>query len=236
MQDRRRRVGAAVAIVLAMLLTAGAVGWELSPAAHASPVHVDATGSVAVTTSAPFMFNPNAFEMVPTNATITVTVTDADTLAHTFSILKLEGTVLPFPSANIPAYFSKYGALFTANVTGSGDVVTGTFTSPGVGWYEFVCQEPGHFASGMYGFIAFGENLPGNLTVSTAPTGPGAAVFIIIGTIVSLVVIAIVLGFVVGKRRGSEFEMPPERLGYAEPPTPIGNAPPTDGYPPHPPP
>jgi uncharacterized cupredoxin-like copper-binding protein len=230
MQDRRRRVGAVVALVLAVLLTAGAIGWDVSPEAHASPVHVSASGSIAVTTSAPFMFNPNAFEMVPTNATISVTVTDADTLAHTFSILKLEGTVLPFPSADIPAYFAKYGALFTANVTGSGDVATGTFTSPGVGWYEFVCQEPGHFASGMYGFIAFGENLPGNLTVSTAPTGPGAAVFIIIGTIVSLVVIAIVLGFVVGKRRGSEFEMPPERLGYAEPPMAPGTPPPYDGH------
>jgi hypothetical protein len=72
----------------------------------------------------------------------------------------------------------------------------------------------------MYGFIAFGINLPSNLTVSTGPTGPGVGVFIISGTIVVLVVVALVLGFVVGRRKGSEFEMPPERLGYAEPPAP----------------
>ena len=86
--------------------------------------------------------------------------------------------------------------------------------------YEFVCTEPGHFTNGMYGFIAFGENLPGNLTVSATSTDPGAAVFIIVGTIVSLVVIALVLGFVVGRRRGSVYEMPPQRLGYPEPESP----------------
>ncbi len=212
-------------VSVALLIVGG--GWVATEEARAASAHVDTTTTVDVTTTAPFMFDPNTFQQVATNTTVTVTVTDADTLPHTFSILNLEGTVLPWPSADIPAEFAAHGALVSINVTGSGDVVTKTFTSPGVGWYEFVCEEPGHFASGMYGFIAFGEVLPANLTVSSGATGPGAAVFIIIGTIVSMVVIAIVLGFVVGRRRGSEFEMPPERLGYAEPPTP--------GESPHPP-
>lgn len=207
------------ALIVSIVLLLAAASWVSIEEARAQSIHPGSTSSIAVTTTAPFMFDPNTFENVATNTTISVTVTDADTLAHTFSILNLEGTVLP-ASADIAALFSAHGALVSVNVTGSGDVATATFTSPGVGWYEFVCQEPGHFASGMYGFIAFGEALPANLTVSTASTGPGAAVFIIIGTIVSLVVITIVLGFVVGRRRGSEFEMPPERLGYAEPPTP----------------
>ena len=168
--------------------------------------------------------------MVPTNSTINVTVTDADTLAHTFSIINWEGVQLP-PSANIPTVVSAHGTLFAANVSGAGDRATGSFTSPGPGWYEFVCQEPGHYAAGMYGFIAFGINLPPNVTVTTASTGPGAAVFIIVGTIAALVVIAIVLGFVVGRRHGSEYEMPPERLGYAEPPN-GGNSPPLSSSPP----
>jgi hypothetical protein len=54
--------------------------------------------------------------------------------------------------------------------------------------------------------------------VSSASTDPGVAVFIIVGTIVALVVIALVLGFVVGRRRGSHDEMAPQRLGYPEPP------------------
>jgi uncharacterized cupredoxin-like copper-binding protein len=226
MSVRVGRVRIVFALVLSAVLLVAAVGGAASAEARAASVHPGTLTTVDVTTTAPFMFDPNTFQDVATNTTITVTVTDADTLPHTFSILNLEGTVLPWPSADIPAEFAAHGALVIINVTGSGDVVAKTFTSPGVGWYEFVCQEAGHFASGMYGFIAFGENLPANLTVSTAATGPGAAVFIIIGSIVSMVVIAIVLGFVVGRRRGSEFEMPPERLGYAEPSSPGGAPPP----------
>jgi len=86
----------------------------------------------------------------------------------------------------------------------------------------------------MYGFIAFGEPLPSNLTVSAASVGPGEAVFIIVGTIVALTVIAIVLGFVVGRRRGSSEEMPPERLGYPEPLVPSEPALPPGAPPRHP--
>ncbi|HXY47008.1 MAG TPA: hypothetical protein VEK13_03810 [Thermoplasmata archaeon] len=232
MRARNATRSTVVVLGVAAILLIGAIGWGISQEARAAPVRVDTSDSIAVTTTAPYMFDPNSFEQVPTNSTIDVTVTDADTLAHTFSILDLEGVDLP-SSADIPALFSAHGALVSINVTGAGNVASKSFTSPGPGWYEFVCQEPGHFQSGMYGFIAFGMNLPANLSVTTGPTGPGAAVFIIIGSIVSMVVVAIVLGFVVGRRRGSEFEMPPERLGYAEPPSPGSAGPP--GSPPLPP-
>jgi hypothetical protein len=228
MRVRGRSGRVVVSLVLVTILLLAGAAWVSSNEARASSVKTNTSASIAVTTTAPYTFDPNSFQQVPTNTTITVTVTDADTLAHTFSIINWEGVELPNSgSTNIPAIVAAHGLLFSANVTGAGNVASGTFTSPGVGWYEFVCQEPGHFASGMYGFIAFGENLPSNLTVTTGPTGPGAAVFIIVGTIVGLVVIAIVLGFVVGQRRGSEFEMPPERLGYAEPSHPGGETPPS---------
>lgn len=214
------------AVALVVVLLAAAAGWSATQGVRAAPVNESGSYSLAVTTTSPFSFTPNTFQNVPTNSTITVTVTDADTIPHTFSILNLSGVVLPWPGADIPAEFAAHGALVSVNVSGAGDVESKTFTSPGPGWYEFVCQESGHFASGMYGFIAFGMSLPANLSVSAPATGPGAAVFIIIGTIVSLVVIAIVLGFVAGRRRGAEFEMPPERLGYPEPPTSGGEAPP----------
>jgi uncharacterized cupredoxin-like copper-binding protein len=225
MRFRKAPLRAGVALAVTVFLLFAAAGWVATQEARASPVHTNTSSSIAVTTTAPYTFDPNSFQMVPTNTTINVTVTDADTLAHTFTIINWEGVQLP-PTADIPTVIAAHGVLFSKNVTGAGDVATGSFKSPGTGWYEIVCQEPGHFASGMLGFIAFGMNLPSNVTVSTGPTGPGAAVFIIVGTIVSLVIIAIVLGFVVGRREGSEFEMPPERLGYAEPPSP-GAAPPT---------
>jgi plastocyanin len=220
---------AAVAFAIAVVLIGGSLGALVAsaPARAASAVHIDTSGALSVTAEAGFAFDPNNFEQLPTNSTITVTFTDNDVQDHTFTIIDRQGWVIPnsYTSEQIDAlaFSATSPALFNANATastGSTPQVIGTFTSPGVGWYEFVCTEPGHFQSGMYGYIAFGENLPANLTVVTPDTDPGAAVFIIVGTIVSLVVIALVLGFVVGRRRGSTYEMAPQRLGYAEPDEP----------------
>lgn len=227
-----------VAVVIAVLLVgAGAVALrETAPARAASEIRVAATGSFSVSAVSGFSFTPNSFEMLPTGATITVTFTDVDTIPHTFSILDRQGVVIPPGTATTPAglssLFSTYGSLFTHNLTGNGDQYIGTFSAPSsAGWYEFVCLEPGHFQDGMYGFLAFGENLPANLTVAAPNTNPGLAVFIIVGAIVALVVIALVLGFVYGRRRGAAEEMPPERLGYPEPEGPGAPAPPPESPP-----
>jgi plastocyanin len=225
-RDSRRT---AVALAIAAILIGGGYTALLTtaPARAAGALNVDASGSVQVTAESGFSFSPNNFNQVPTNSTITVTFTDNDALDHTFTIIGRQGWVIPSGISEDQFDSLVFGSsprvLFNANasaVGNSGDQVTLTFTSPGVGWYEFVCTQAGHFQNGMYGFIAFGENLPANLTVVAASTNPGTAVFIIVGTIVALVVIAIVLGFVVGRRRGAAYEMPPQRLGYAEPEAP----------------
>jgi len=228
MRDRGAR-RAALAAVVAIVLVGGGVAALVgtAPLRAASEIRDASSGSIAVTADPSYTFTPNAFQQVPLNATITVTFTDADTVGHTFSILKRQGVVIPSSTSEgaLSQLFTTYGALFTYALNGSGDQFTGTFQSPAAaGWYEFVCQEPGHFQNGMYGFIAFGEVLPGNVTVTAPDTNPGVAVFIIVGTIVALVVIALVLGFVVGRRRGSTYEMPPERLGYPEPPPSDGSS------------
>ena len=224
-----------MAVVTLVLVGAAAAGFGSataraggSSAANTAYVNVTAVGGAV------YQFDPTAIPYVATNSTIHVAFTDAGDLAHTFSILNWEGVVIP-SSADVQALAQQHGLLIGLNASGSG-TVDGTFTSPGTGWYEYVCLEAGHFAQGMYGFIAFGEALPANLSVSAPSTGPGLAVFIITGTIVALVVIALVLGFVIGQRRGSQHEMAPERLGYPEPPTSTGeNVPPepaTETYPP----
>jgi len=214
--DRALAVVLAVALVLALGAGIGVV----RPAV-AQVVPTVGGNSIAVTGTSTFSFTPNTFEQIATNTTITVSFTDAASIAHTFTIIGREGWVIPSSITGTDFNNLVFGhsppVLFNLNISAPG-TTPGTFTSPGPGWYEFVCTEPGHFQSGMYGFIAFGENLPANLTVSSGVPGPGAALFIIIGTIVSLVVIALVLGFVVGRRKGSMHEMPPERLGYPEPP------------------
>jgi len=214
-----RSVTAFVVVVL-VVVGGAAVLAVTAPARAASAVTDASSGKFSVSAVTGFTFTPDTIQQLPTGANISVTFTDGDTIPHTFSILDRQGVVIPptTESGALANLFTMYGALFTHNLTSQGQQFTGNFTSPSTpGWYEFVCLEPGHFESGMYGFIAFGMNLPGNVTVSAPDTNPGLPVFIIVGVIVGLVVIAIVLGFVVGRRRGSAYEMPPERLGYPEP-------------------
>ncbi len=228
-----RTIITAVGAALLLLLPGFAAGVGVQ-AAPAGPVQVGAATGLDVTAKSPFTFDPSRIEMVPKGVTLTVNFTNADTLPHTFTILDREGYVVPSTASthDLDVLVHTYGVLvnITANET---KTYTASFTTPATaGWYEFFCMEPGHFAPStgqdMYGFIAFGEDLPANLTVSGGPSGPGMAVFIIVGTIVSLTVLAIVLGFVIGRRRGAEHEMPPERLGYPEPssPAPVPPTPP----------
>jgi uncharacterized cupredoxin-like copper-binding protein len=208
--------------VIACLPISGALaGLAAVRTAEARGLSTAVTSSVDVTATATgFSFTPNEFQDVATNSTIYVNFTDASSVAHTFTIIGKEGWVIPSSITETAFGQLVFGktpaAVFNLNASGVG-TVPGSFKSPGPGWYEFVCTEPGHFGLGMYGFIAFGMNLPANLTVSAASEAPGAALFIIIGTIVTLVVIALVLGFVAGRRKGAQHEMPPERLGYPEP-------------------
>jgi uncharacterized cupredoxin-like copper-binding protein len=224
-----------IALALSVALVLGLVGIGTSNAASHHPAVTDAaTGTVSLTASTGFKFSPDLIQNVASTGSVTVSFIDGDTLDHTFTISSRQGVVIPnsFTNAQLVAYFAQYPALLSLTST-PGQTVPGNFTAPGVGWYEFVCLQAGHFEEGMYGFIAFGEPLPSNLTVGAGYDGPGAAVFIIVGTIVSLTVIAIVLGFVVGRRRGAQHEMPPERLGYPEPALP--SSPPSPPEPPPPP-
>jgi plastocyanin len=223
-----------LAVVLALVLILSLFGIGSSQAAsHATAEQQVAGSTLAVTASTGFVFTPALFGNAALKTSIVVTFTDGDSLDHTFTLSSRQGWVIPnsYTVAQLAAFFNQYHPLFNLNATAASQSIN-NFTSPTTpGWYEFVCNESGHFQEGMYGFIAFGEPLPANLTVSATPDGPGAAVFIIVGTIVALTVIAIVLGFVVGRRRGSSEEMPPERLGYPEPLVPA-EPPPAPGAPP----
>ncbi|HXQ78878.1 MAG: sulfocyanin-like copper-binding protein [Thermoplasmata archaeon] len=223
--------GRLFAIVLAVALTVAVfAGMGGVRPVNAQPVDEAGATTVDVTATTTFSFTPNTVEQVATGTNVTVSLTDAGSISHSFTIIGREGWVIPstITEANFEqlVYGNAPAVLFNLNISSVG-TDSATFTAPGPGWYEFVCTEPGHFAEGMYGFIAFGMNLPSNLTVSSGLPGPGAALFIIIGTIVSLVVIALVLGFVVGRRKGAMHEMPPERLGYAEPTSPSAPLPPS---------
>ncbi len=223
-----------LALALALILALSGLGIAANHAASTSSgARTDeaTVSSLSITASAPYMFTPDLQGNVVTGQNVSITFTNGDTLTHSWTIIGRQGWVIPtsYTEAQLTALLnsSTYPLIFTTPAVNGPGQYTGSFAAPSTpGWYEFVCDQPGHFQLGMYGFIAFGEPLPANLTVTSANEGPGAAVFIIVGTIVSLTVIAIILGFIVGRRKGSVHEMPPERLGYPEPPRPSEPAPP----------
>jgi plastocyanin len=232
------RVASALGLVFLLLLWTwvggAAVAASHPPTTHALTtsastvdwVNVTVTDALSFTlTSAPLSAN----EITPGD-TVHVTFTELGTTVHTFTLSSTPDYQFPTSDStqDLLNYFVTNHPLVNLTVDGTqGDVVTANFTAPTFGEYEYVCLEPGHFTGGMWGILGSGEAGTG---AGSAPyNGPGAPVFIISGTITALVIIALVLGFVIGKRRGSTDEMPPERLGYPEPPVPAplpGGAPP----------
>lgn len=222
---RRRRFrtlagAAAVSALLLLLPLAVVLGQEGSTVSSAPlEVHTAAGVVVKMTTSAtpPFVFTPDYISDVLPGENVTIDVTNLGATPHTFTLTSLVNYTLSTSSGNLTSTFLvTHPPLVAVNITAAvGAVTVVSFTAPTqIGVYQWFCTETGHFADGMEGFLGVDESV----TPPSTNTGPGLPVFIIAGTIVSLVVIAIVLGFVVGRREGTKHEMPPERLGYPEVP------------------
>jgi plastocyanin len=191
----------------------------------ASPTVVQGHGSetVLITVSTAFQFSPSSFVVTPGDS-VTLTVEQLDNVEHTFTL----SAVANFSfnqnvntTADLQNFFAAHPPLayFQINST-PGEKQSTTFTAPPLGVYEYVCEIAGHFQAGMFGFMGSGVSV-GTTTSTSVPT----ALYYITGGIAGLVVLAVVLGFVVGKREGARHEMPPERLGYPEPAPPAQNPP-----------
>jgi plastocyanin len=212
----------AVAIALVVLLVGGMLALPAGSGdratTHASPTA--ATGSIDMVTSAPYLFVPDTLEQIPTGANITVTLTNADNLPHSFTISSREGFVIPtsYTPTQLDQLFVTYPAMYSALVSSSGSQSVGTFESPSApGWYEFICNVSGHFQNGMYGFIAFGENLPSNLTPPTRVGLGGGNLSAVEIVSAGAVVLLVAIGGAVWYRRRSHRGRPPESLGPSGP-------------------
>lgn len=206
---RTTALTASVGFVLLVAL-AGAVhaaGDRASPAAHAAA----GTDQLTVTVGTAYAFTLSTDEVTPGD-NVSVTIVQTDDVQHTFTLSSVAGYTFPSSdtSSDLLAYFQSHAPLVNVTIPAGAATLHASFTAPAFGEYEYVCLVPGHFQLGMFGFLGSGEHG----TSGSASTGPGAPVFIIGGTIAGLVVIAIVLGFVIGRRKGAVHEMPPERLGY----------------------
>jgi plastocyanin len=214
------RSAAALAVVL--LLTVGALTNPTGPALGraANSVHIGTTDSIVVNAVANYGYSPDTFQQVPINATITVSFTDDDPsgMQHSFNISSREGWVIPttYTAAQLNHLFGIYPTLYSAIVNFTGDQSVGTFHSPTTpGWYEFVCNVSGHFQLGMYGFIAFGENLPSNLTRNlSVQVGGGNLTGLAVAF--GVLFVAVVLGILVWRRGRTLRRTPPEPAGRAK--------------------
>ena len=165
------RASSLAALAVALLILAGGVT-VVTPVGARNPsvAFAGRVGWINISAVNQYDYSPADLQQVPTNASIQVTFTDRSPMEHTFTILGKEGWVVPNSSTqqqiNQLAYGNHPAVLVNLNVSGPGNVNATTFTSPGPGWYEFICTVSGHFSLGMYGFIAFGMNLPSNLTLS----------------------------------------------------------------------
>lgn len=226
-------------IVVGLIVALAGVGWFgfIAPSAS-SALKAPPAGSLptnVTVTASNYAFAVSANEVAP-NATIYVTFINTAPISHTFTLSPVQGVAIPISvyGSNVSDYFAKHTPWATVQLNGQGQT-TINFTSPPNGWYEFVCTVPGHFAQGMYNAMGFGVPAPSNLTGGGVAVQVGWPVYVIAGTIVGLVILALVLGFVSGQRKGSIHEMPPERLGYPEEVPPAAPGPATPLPPPSPP-
>jgi plastocyanin len=224
---RRRRLVGAVAITALLLLLPAALAIAGSGEIGSKQlvVHTAAgtTVQMSVGSGGALAYAPDTIPNVAPGSAVTISITNLGSVPHTFTLSSLVNYTLPYAdNTNLSSQFVvQHPPYYSINISATqGSVTTASFTAPAhIGSYQFFCLEAGHFASGMEGFLGVGISVG----PPPAPPGIGLPVFIISGTIVGLVIIAIVLGFVVGKREGSKHEMPPERLGYPE--TPAQNPP-----------
>jgi uncharacterized cupredoxin-like copper-binding protein len=215
-----RRIAAALAIggLLLIFPSALAAAGTGAIGSHPLVVHTAAGTFVQMSVGAngALAFTPNAISNVAPGSAVSIEITNLGAIPHTFTLSSLVNYTLPYVDNNnlTSTFLVKHPAYFSINITGTtGAVVWANFTAPStIGSYQFFCQIPGHFPSGMEGFLGVGISVGG----APAPMGLGLPVFLIAGTVVGLVILALVLGFVVGQREGPRHAMPAERLGYPE--------------------
>ena len=212
---RRRGKVAAVLVALALLALAGIPAPAVT-AAVPSPGRASdppaATYNLRITATGTYGYQPDTIGNLPLGTMINLTFVDSTSLPHSFNISSREGVEIvdytDTTAGELNETLFSAPALYAAYVSGPGEKSVGSFQSPATpGWYEFVCNVSGHFQMGMFGYIAFGEGLPSNLTLPPR-TGVGSstgfpvaeAIVVLVTILVALVVIMMRLRRIVRER------------------------------------
>lgn len=120
-----------------------------------------------------------------------VLVTNQGSFGHTFTVVPQTNVTLS--PTNFTQYFAAHPALVSVSVpSGAGSSVWANLTVNGPGVYQYICEVPGHFASGMDGSLYVGVPVPPPAAApSTALVETwvlaGSAVLLAIGLAIALV-------------------------------------------------
>jgi uncharacterized cupredoxin-like copper-binding protein len=110
--------------------------------------------------------------------------------AHTWTLVAQPNTNMT--AGGFTSYFQQHPPAVSLNVPASAGVpVFGNITLPSKGVYQYLCEIPGHFAAGMYGFLYVGVAPPAPVALpSTAIVAwwalAGAAVVLAVGGLLAL--------------------------------------------------
>ncbi len=116
-------------------------------------------------------FVPNVLSATPAHypVSINVLVTNTGTFGHTFTMAAQSNYTLS--PANFTDYFASHPPLISVDIPAvAGGTVWANFTVPAAGVYQYICEVPGHFASGMTGELYVGVAVP------PAPVPPSTAI------------------------------------------------------------
>ncbi len=123
------------------------------------------------TTNDHLQFVPNELAVNATHfpESVDVLVTNTGTFGHTFTVAAQSNYSLS--PTNFTTYFASHPPLVSATVpAGAGSSVWANFTLTAPGVYQYICEVPGHFASGMDGFLYV------NVPVPAPPPAPSTAI------------------------------------------------------------
>ena len=227
MRIRRKRLGTPLgALAVVTLIALAVLPVPRAPAPVASRVSLrglaDPAYNLTIRTTATYGYQPDTIANLPLDTTIEVTFIDDSALPHSFNISSREGVAIVNYTSTTPAELNRTlfptRAMYAAYVTGLGDESSGVFNSPKTpGWFEFICNVTGHFQMGMFGYIAFGEGLPSNLTPPSGGGPPGFSLGEATGFLVVFAVVFAVLAVIMVRLRRNGRDRAQEESDVASP-------------------
>lgn len=177
------------ALVAILLATA------LLPALAAAVPRPAASDVLAVDATSALMFTPDALSVTP-GQLVELEVTQLANFNHTFTLSSVANYTIPTTDtpAQLDAFFIAHPPLVNLSLGDVPGVTSFTnFTAPSAGTYEFVCQIPTHFQTGMHGVLTSG-------TPSTSSSS-GLSTTTLLAIVGIVVVVIVVIGVVLMMRR-----------------------------------